>query len=138
MEFLREGEEDPPRGRLIKKPFMKHSDPDHYCCTPFSSLFLFAFVSSSSICIFFRQRKVFSSTKVSIIYILSRTKATLKIFDLPTNTSISHPLRHYTPHNENTPTYLTPIMSRHSLIAKLDAIKENYSIAEAGFLKDSA
>lgn len=44
VEFLREGEEDPPRGRLIKKPFMKHSDPDHYCCTLFSSLFLFVFV----------------------------------------------------------------------------------------------
>lgn len=81
VEFLREGEEDPLRGRLIKKPFMKHSDPDHSCCTVFlgfPSLFVFQFISllcfSHSPYDVFWQSKTLYSTKVYVKYIPSKTK----------------------------------------------------------------
>lgn len=145
VEFLREGEEDPQRGRLIKKPFMKHSDPDRSCCTVFlrfSFLFVFQFISlhclSRSLYAFFGLSNTLCGTKLSVKYIPSRTKQRqhLKYLIcqliplLATHLDITH-------HTKKTHPLLTPIVSCHSRIMALDAIKENYSIVETWFVKDN-
>lgn len=101
------------RGRLIKKPFMKHSDPDHSCCTVFlgfPSLFVLLFISlhylSRSPYAVFWQSKTLCSTKACVKYIQSRTKQRrhLRYFICPliallaTHLDITHHTRKTHPH----------------------------------------
>jgi len=145
VKFLRVGEEDPQRGRLIKKPFMKHSDPDRSCCTVFlrfSFLFVFQFISALFVtlspCVFWTiQNSLWHEIVCKIHPVKDKAKATLKIFDLSTLIPLLATHLDITHHTKKTHPLLTPIVSCHSLIMAFDAIKENYSIAKTWFVKDN-